>query len=181
MIDSDVIRLRYAVLSPHLDERARRLFAASEARAAGYGGIAAVSRGDRHRGQHDRSRPEGTGGYGRVANRAGPPSRRRTQAAGDDGRDAAGRSAGTGEPSERGDPMSPLRWTCKSLSQLAAELGGTVATGSAARWSASCCISRSSVCKPTARPARATAIPIATRSSLHINEQRDEALAAGNR
>ena len=26
------------------------------------------------------------------------------------------------EPSERGDPMSPLRWTCKSLSQLTAAL-----------------------------------------------------------
>jgi hypothetical protein len=31
-------------LSPHLDERGRRLFAASEANTAGYGGIAAVSR-----------------------------------------------------------------------------------------------------------------------------------------
>ena len=44
MIDPDVIRARFASLSPHLDERSRRLFAASEARAAGYGGVAAVSR-----------------------------------------------------------------------------------------------------------------------------------------
>jgi hypothetical protein len=26
------------------------------------------------------------------------------------------------EPGERGDPMSPLRWTCKSLRRLAAEM-----------------------------------------------------------
>ena len=44
MLDTDAIRERYTQLSPHLDERGRRIFAAAEARAAGYGGIAAVSR-----------------------------------------------------------------------------------------------------------------------------------------
>lgn len=44
MIDEDSVRERNASLSPHLDERGWRLFAASEAKAAGYGGIAAVSR-----------------------------------------------------------------------------------------------------------------------------------------
>ena len=43
-IDIEVIRARFLALSAHLDERGRRLLAASEARAAGYGGIAAVSR-----------------------------------------------------------------------------------------------------------------------------------------
>ena len=43
MIDSSAIRERFAALSRHLSERDRRLWAASEARAAGYGGIAAVS------------------------------------------------------------------------------------------------------------------------------------------
>jgi hypothetical protein len=43
MIDLDLIRERFAVLSPHLDERERRLLAAVEARACGNGGIAAVS------------------------------------------------------------------------------------------------------------------------------------------
>ncbi len=38
------IRARFASLSPHLDERERRLLAATEARLAGYGGIAAVTR-----------------------------------------------------------------------------------------------------------------------------------------
>jgi hypothetical protein len=45
MIDSDTISARFASLSPHLDERGRRLFAASEANTAGYGGIAASTIG----------------------------------------------------------------------------------------------------------------------------------------
>jgi len=44
MIDSAAITARFEALSPFLDERERRLFAASEARAAGRGGVAAVSR-----------------------------------------------------------------------------------------------------------------------------------------
>src|SRR3954471_18591965 len=44
MIDAKPIRERYTALSPQLDERGRRCFAASEARAAGYGGIAANAR-----------------------------------------------------------------------------------------------------------------------------------------
>jgi hypothetical protein len=43
MIDRAPIRDRFTALSPHLNERERRLFAATEAAAAGYGGIAAVS------------------------------------------------------------------------------------------------------------------------------------------
>ncbi len=44
MIDITAIRERYAALSQHLDERARRIFAATEAKTSGYGGIAAVVR-----------------------------------------------------------------------------------------------------------------------------------------
>ena len=47
MIDEDFLQKlqkRNAAILPQLDERQRRLFAASEARAAGHGGIAAVSR-----------------------------------------------------------------------------------------------------------------------------------------
>src|SRR5215211_7976095 len=44
MIDPDGIRQRYAALSLILDERGRRLLVAAEAKAAGYGGIAAVWR-----------------------------------------------------------------------------------------------------------------------------------------
>jgi hypothetical protein len=43
MIDVTSIRDRYAAVSPHMDERGRRLFAAGEACSAGYGGIACGS------------------------------------------------------------------------------------------------------------------------------------------
>ena len=43
MIDRDAIRLRWEADGSKRDERGRRLFAASEARAAGRGGLAAVS------------------------------------------------------------------------------------------------------------------------------------------
>jgi hypothetical protein len=42
VIDVAAIKLRYEALSPVLDERGRRRFAAAEALAAGWGGIAAV-------------------------------------------------------------------------------------------------------------------------------------------
>jgi hypothetical protein len=44
MINEDSLQKRNVAMLPHLDERQRRLFAAAEAKAAGYGGIAAVSR-----------------------------------------------------------------------------------------------------------------------------------------
>jgi len=44
MINEDSLQKRNAAILPHLDERQRRLFAAAEAKAAGHGGIAAVSR-----------------------------------------------------------------------------------------------------------------------------------------
>jgi Rhodopirellula transposase DDE domain len=42
MIDIGAIKVRFETLSPYLDERARRLFAATEAQAAGWGGVSAV-------------------------------------------------------------------------------------------------------------------------------------------
>jgi hypothetical protein len=44
VIDIAAIRARFEALEPVLDERERRLFTASEARAAGHGGVVAVSR-----------------------------------------------------------------------------------------------------------------------------------------
>lgn len=44
MIDLPPMRARFASLSPHLDERDRPLLAATDARLAGYGGIAKVAR-----------------------------------------------------------------------------------------------------------------------------------------
>jgi DNA-binding phage protein len=43
-MDTDLIRQRFAILEPFLDERLRRLYAAAEAKALGYGGVSAVAR-----------------------------------------------------------------------------------------------------------------------------------------
>ncbi len=122
MIDVDLIRSRYASLLPHLDERGRRLFAATEARAAGHGGIVAVSRatgiapstigrGLRELDEADPLPP------GWVCREGGG---RKTLVETDPGLlDAL---LALVRPTERGDPVSPLRWTCLSLRQLEAAL-----------------------------------------------------------
>jgi len=125
MIDEDSLqklRQRNWAILPQLDERQRRLFAAAEARAAGHGGIAAVSRVTRI--------AASTIGRGLKELDAPPPPRPNRIR-----RPGGGRKALTQtnpgllddlnalvEPDARGDPMSPLRWTCKSLRRLAAEL-----------------------------------------------------------
>src|SRR5271154_2918254 len=122
MIDPAAIRDRFTALSPHLNERERRLFAATEAAAAGYGGIAAVSAATGiavstiGRGLKDLAEASGLV-PGRVRRAGGG---RKPLVASNPGllRDLMALV----EPGERGDPMSPLRWTCKSLRQLAAEL-----------------------------------------------------------
>jgi hypothetical protein len=122
MVDAAAIRARYEALSPHLDERGRRVFAASEARTAGYGGIAAVSRAT--------GIAASTIGRGldELADTAALDASRVRRPGG--GRkplvltDASllDDLLSLVSPGERGDPMSPLRWTCKSLRRLAAEL-----------------------------------------------------------
>ncbi len=123
MIDAAAIKLRYDMLSPVLDERARRRFAASEALAAGWGGIAAVS--------------EATGIACSTIGRGLDELRSKAS----DTAQGGIRRAGAGrkpliqtdptllsdlerivDPSTRGDPMSPLKWTTKSLRKLASAL-----------------------------------------------------------
>src|SRR3954469_4470813 len=122
MIDHEQIRERFRVIAPHLDERARRLLAATEARAAGYGGIAAVSQATGvapstiARGLQDLA-AESPLAPGRVRQLGGG----RKPLAADDPTLRADLLKLV-EPDARADPMSPLRWTCKSLRRLAAEL-----------------------------------------------------------
>lgn len=110
------------MLSPQLDERERRLFAATEARAAGRGGVAAVSRiTGIARSTIGRGLKELADQVPLEAGRVRRPGGGRNLLVETDGTLLADLNALV-EPSERGDPMSPLRWTCKSLRRLAAAL-----------------------------------------------------------
>jgi Rhodopirellula transposase DDE domain len=123
MVDSTPIRDRFVAVSPHLDERGRRSFAAGEARAAGYGGIAAVSRATRiATSTIGRGLKELACGSGLAADRVRRPGGGRKSLVATNATLLEDLLALV-SPSERGDPMSPLRWTCKSLRRLAAELG----------------------------------------------------------
>jgi hypothetical protein len=125
-ISSDVrdqLALRLEVLSPHLNERQRRLLLGTEARLLGHGGVRAVAQ---VAGVSETTVREGVfeleGGEDPF-----PDGRARRQGG---GRKSAGElDAGLVpallalvEPDERGDPESPLRWTTKSLRHLATEL-----------------------------------------------------------
>lgn len=116
-----LLHRRVDSLFPHLTERQRRLAAAADARALGYGGVSRVARAtgmsrvtihqglaelDREELSPERSRRAG-GGRKKLAEQA-PWMLKRLQALVD--------------PSSRGDPMSPLRWTSKSTRQLARAL-----------------------------------------------------------
>jgi hypothetical protein len=122
MIDQDRIRERFTAVSPQLDERARRLLAATEAHAAGYGGIAAVS-------QATGVAPStiGRGVQDLAAETPLAPGRVRRPGGGrktlvDSDPTLRADLLKLVEPDARGDPMSPLRWTGKSLRRLVAEL-----------------------------------------------------------
>jgi hypothetical protein len=122
MIDTSAIRDRFVALAPQLDERGRRSFAAAEARSAGYGGIAAVARATG-------IAPSTIGrGLEELAGASEVPADRNRRPGG--GRKSLTKTKpallqdllALVSPSEPGDPMSPLRWTCKGLRRLAAEL-----------------------------------------------------------
>jgi hypothetical protein len=124
MIDETAIRERFAAVSEHLDERGRRMFAAAEARTAGYGGIAAVWRATGIAastiGRGLKELAENSGASPGQVRR--PGAGRKSLVESNEGLLEA--LLGLVEPSERGDPESGLRWTCKSVRRLAAELCG---------------------------------------------------------
>ncbi len=121
------LRQQFERIRGSLDERARREWAASEAMALGYGGIARVHRATGivpstiGKGIRElRERPEGVvdSEEPRRVRRPGGGRPRKTNEC----PALLGSLESLVEPVTRGDPMSPLRWTCKSLRQLAAEL-----------------------------------------------------------
>ncbi len=122
MVDTAPIAARFKALTAVLDERTRRLLAAAESQAIGRGGISSVARAT------GISRPVIRQGIaelkdptllvsGRVRRQGG--GRKKAVE-----KDAAIRSdlEALLESTTRGDPEAPLRWTCKSVRQLTAEL-----------------------------------------------------------
>lgn len=121
MTDSSTLHDKVARLWPHLDERARRLFAANEARQLGRGGVSLVSRAC------GMSRVTITKGLRELEEAPLPAGRVRRVGGGRPmlevgDPDLADRLEALVEPRTLGDPESPLRWTCKSTRMLAAEL-----------------------------------------------------------
>jgi hypothetical protein len=122
----ECIRQKYLALSPVMDERMRRQWAAAEASALGWGGVTTVSlatglardtiaagcRELEHRRAHPANavavRIRSPGGGRKPLTETDPGLRQALDALVD--------------PATRGHPESPLRWTCKSTSKLAEEL-----------------------------------------------------------
>jgi hypothetical protein len=123
VVDHKDSQRRFRLLAPFLDERLRRLVAAAESAAMGYGGVSAVSRAT---GVSRRAITEGVRELARGKPAAAGLRVRRK---------GAGRKKVVAKdptlladldrlvgPVTRGDPESPLRWTCKSVRKLAEEL-----------------------------------------------------------
>jgi len=120
--DSAGITARYEALKPVLDERARRLLAAAESQVVGRGGISAVAQAT------GISRPVIRQGLAELKNPDSlPPGRIRRKGGGrkkavDKDNSLTSDLQNLLESTTRGDPESPLRWTCKSVRQLTGEL-----------------------------------------------------------
>lgn len=116
-----VLDTKFIAVLPHLDERQRRLYLASEAQALGHGGIAAVARlAEVSESTVARGCDELAGGAEVLGRVRRPGGGRKSAAARDSGLMAA--LEALIEPCEVGDPVSPLRWTTASLRDLAREL-----------------------------------------------------------
>ena len=124
--DIQQVGTKYRALSPLMDERMRRQWAAAEARACGWGGLQAVSIAI-HMSPNTLRK-----GLAELAAREKNPQAPvdpylRRQGGGRKPRSEAdpgllGALEQMVEPLTRGDPESPLRWTCKSTTHLAEEL-----------------------------------------------------------
>jgi hypothetical protein len=121
-VDTGILRTKFESLAPALDERARRLWAATEAKAIGHGGIALVSRAT------GVSYSTITRGLRELAS-GPPPEPGRVRRPGGGRKKTLAKDPtlvadldGLVEPTAAGDPQSPLRWTSKSVRKLAGEL-----------------------------------------------------------
>jgi hypothetical protein len=120
-VTGEMLAAKFGAIFPHLDERQRRLVMGAEARMLGHGGIRVVARAAGVR--------EATVSLGAAEVEAGAEPLGRVRRPGGGRKRLADLDPGLRpallalvEPDERGDPMSPLRWTVKSLRSLAGEL-----------------------------------------------------------
>jgi hypothetical protein len=120
-----VLREKYQILAPLMNERSRRLWAAAEAQALGRGGqtllarVTGMSRSTVYLGQQELAHP--------VESQLPTAGRIRQLGGGrklliEQHPDLLVALEALVEPTSRGDPQSPLRWTCKSVRRLAEEL-----------------------------------------------------------
>lgn len=130
MIDEAEIRRHYELLHPGLDERGRRLFAATQVRALGHGGLAAVARAT--------GMARSTIGRGLKDLDAGTALDPRVRRPGGGRKKLSDTDATLArdllrlvEPATLGDPMRPLLWVSKSVAKLAAALRDLGHQGSA--------------------------------------------------
>lgn len=135
MIDEDGIKLRWEAIGCKLDERGRRLFAAAEVQAAGYGALVVVSkitgiaRSTINRGEDDLDTGPLPNGRVRRAGGGGRPLIESDPTLLDDLRCLV-------EPATLGSPVQPLLWVSKSREKLArmlVEMGHTISAGTVAK------------------------------------------------
>jgi hypothetical protein len=124
-METHEIKKRFEALEPFFDEKMRRTWAAAEAAALGYGGVTLVATAT------GISRRAITEGKREIETPPAAPKRglKRIRREGGGRRPIAEKYPGIGdqleklvEPVTRGDPMSPLLWTSKSVRKLAGEL-----------------------------------------------------------
>jgi hypothetical protein len=121
MIDREGIQARFLLAAPHLDERGRRILAATEARSAGFGGIVGVAlatgvaRSTIGRGLKDLDCPALPVNVVRCPGGGRPTLTSRDPTLLEDLEKIV-------KPVTLGDPMRPLQWVSKSLAKIAAAL-----------------------------------------------------------
>jgi transposase len=116
------VRQRFARLKTTWNERQRRLWAAAEAKSVGYGGVSLVHRatGISRRAIHVGLKELAAVGFFPLQRVRRPGAGRWKLTKIQEG--VAEALDALVDPTARGDPQSPLRWTCKSLRHLAGAL-----------------------------------------------------------
>src|SRR5689334_1348428 len=120
-VTREMLAAKFEAIFPHLDERQRRLLLGAEARALGHGGIRLVARAAGVRQATVSLGVDELDSGAEPLGRARRPGGGRKRAA-EVGPGLVPALVALVEPEERGDPVSPLRWTTKSTRKLAAEL-----------------------------------------------------------